>query len=112
VYLAQGNIEGLEDLIAAQGLEPAQQQLAEAALEQLQILQRSSSSVSRIADIFKQSSKAIRRAIEQCKQAGLPKNGPIRNPDVVVDLTNGEVYPQLPGGGLGDSIGNINDFLP
>jgi RHS repeat-associated protein len=111
-YIAQGNIQGLEDLIEAGGLDPAQQRIAQAGLQQIQILSRSTSSVSRLADAFRQSGKVVRRAIEQCKQAGLPKSGPIRNPDVVVDLTTGEVYPQLPGGGLGDSIGNLTDFLP
>jgi RHS repeat-associated protein len=111
-YIAQGNIQGLEDLIEAGGLDPAQQRIAQAGLQQIQILSRSTSSISRLADAFKQSGKVVRRAIEQCKQAGLPKSGPIRNPDVVVDLTTGEVYPQLPGGGLGDSIGNLTEFLP
>jgi hypothetical protein len=90
-YIAQGNIQGLEDLIEAGGLDPAQQRLAQAGLQQIQILSRSTSSVSRLADAFRQSSKVIRRAIESCKQAGLPKSGPLRNPDVVVDLTTGAV---------------------
>ena len=47
-----------------------------------------------------------------CTQSGLPKSSPIRNPDVVVDLTTGEVYPQLPSGGIGDTIGNLSDYLP
>jgi hypothetical protein len=111
-YIAQGNIQGLEDLIEAGGLDPAQQRLAQAGLQQIQILSRSTSSVSRLADVFRQSNKVIRRAIESCKQKGLPRSGPLRNPDVVVDLTDGEVYPQLPSGGLGDSIGNINQYLP
>jgi hypothetical protein len=110
-YIAQGNIQGLEDLIEAGGLDPAQQRLAQAGLQQIQILSRSTSSVSRLADAFRQSNKVIRKAIESCKQAGLPTSGPLRNPDVFV-LTNGEVYPQLPSGGLGDSIGNLAEFLP
>lgn len=32
-----------------------------------------------------------------------------RNPDVVVDTETGEIYPKTPGGGHGDSIGNISD---
>jgi len=31
---------------------------------------------------------------------------------VVVDTVTGEVYPQLPNGGIGDSIGNLNEYLP
>jgi RHS repeat-associated protein len=111
-YIAQGNIQGLETLIESGGLSPLQEKLAQAGLQQIQILARGSSNISRLADAFRQSSKVIRRAIEMCKQEGLPRGGPIRNPDVVVDLTTGEVYPQLPSGGIGDSIGNLFDYLP
>jgi RHS repeat-associated protein len=111
-YIAQGNIQGLETLVESGGLSPLQQKLAEAGLQHIQILSRSSSSVARLADAFRQSSKVIRRAIEMCKQSGLRRSGPLRNPDVVVDLTTGEVYPQLPSGGIGDAIGNIFDYLP
>jgi len=34
------------------------------------------------------------------------------NPDVLIDLATGEVYPQTVLGEIGDSIGNIFDFLP
>jgi hypothetical protein len=110
-YIARGDIQSLQNLIESEGLTSAQQALARAGLEQLQILSRSTSSVSRLADTFKQSSRAIKRAIEMCKQVGLPRGGSIRNPDVVVDLTTGEVYPQLPSGGIGDSIGNLLEYL-
>jgi len=40
----------------------------------------------------------------------LPK-GKERNPDVEVDLNTGEIYPKVPDGGIGDSIGNIYDHL-
>ena len=113
VYIAQGNIQGLEDLIAAEGLSPAQQAAAQAGLEQLQILTRSTSSVARLAQQFRRSTNQVKQAIEQCKQAGLPKSTFRRNPDVVVDLTTGEVYPQVSStGGVGDSIGNLFDYLP
>ena len=69
------------------------------------------SSTSRMAEWFGKTNKEIRRAIEICKQNGLPRNGPVRNPDVVVD-PNGTVYPQLPNGGIGDPIGNLHDYLP
>jgi len=39
----------------------------------------------------------------------LPISGPNRNPDVAVDTKTGEIFPKLPGGGVGDSIGNIYD---
>lgn len=35
-----------------------------------------------------------------------------RNPDVVVDIKTGEVYPRTPSGVGDDSIGNIKDYLP
>jgi hypothetical protein len=111
-YIAQGNVQGLQDLIASEGLNPAQQAAAEAGLEQLQILSRSTSSVAKLAQQFRRSADQVKRAIEQCKQAGLPKSTFRRNPDVVVDLTTGEVYPQVSTGGVGDSIGNLFDYLP
>jgi hypothetical protein len=66
---------------------------------------------SQIADSFGASERDVRAAIERIKQDNLPRGGPIRNPDVVVDLRTGEVYPQLPNGGRGDSIGNLHDYL-
>lgn len=33
----------------------------------------------------------------------------MKNPDVVVDGRNGDIYPKLPNGSLGDPIGNIHD---
>src|SRR5581483_12210460 len=54
--------------------------------------------------------KLIRDAIHKVKQV-LPRSGPVKNPDVKVDTRTGEVFPKTPGGGLGDSIGNIFDHL-
>ena len=51
------------------------------------------------------------QAIERCKQDGLPRNGPIRNPNVKIDPVSGEVFPEVEGGGIGDSIGNIRQYL-
>jgi len=67
---------------------------------------------SQIADSFGVPTRDVRTAIENIKQDNLPRGGPIRNPDVYVDLSTGEVYPQLPGGLRGDSIGNLHDYLP
>jgi hypothetical protein len=39
----------------------------------------------------------------------LPKSTKKRNPDCQVDVKSGEIYPEIPGGGVGDSIGNIFD---
>jgi hypothetical protein len=49
----------------------------------------------------------VRQAIERTKQDA-PLEG---NPDVYVDTRTGEVYPKVRGGGFGDSIGNIWDYL-
>jgi RHS repeat-associated protein len=53
----------------------------------------------------------VNDAIHAVKKS-IPPGAPVRNPNVVVDAITGEVYPQIPGGGLGDSIGNIFDHLP
>jgi hypothetical protein len=66
---------------------------------------------SQIADRLGVSTREVKDAIHAVK-TNLPRSGPIRNPDVVVDAVTGEVFPQLPGGGVGDSIGNIFDYLP
>jgi RHS repeat-associated protein len=69
-------------------------------------------SIAKLAQQFGYSQRQISSAIEQVKQAGMPRGGPVRNPDVVVDI-DGEVYPLGPGGAPAeDSIGNIFDFLP
>jgi RHS repeat-associated protein len=66
--------------------------------------------IGKLSRYLKRSQKEIREAIHAAKR-NLPKSGPIRNPDVAVDLDTGEIYPKVPGG-LGDSIGNIFDYLP
>jgi RHS repeat-associated protein len=67
--------------------------------------------IRKIASETGRSPKDIAKAIEQVKQQGLPKSSPIRNPDVRVDPRTGEVYPKTPDGRVGDSIGNIFDYL-
>ena len=51
----------------------------------------------------------VKKKIHNAKNKGLPKSGPVKNPDVAVDTNTGEIYPKIPGGGYGDSIGNIFD---
>lgn len=63
-----------------------------------------------IADQFGATAREVKDAIHQAK-TNLPRGGPVRNPDVSVDPVSGEIYPQLPGGGFGDSIGNMWDLL-
>ena len=67
--------------------------------------------VGNIASKLGRSPKEVKRAIENLKQQGLPKGAKQRNPDVRVDPNTGEVFPKTPDGGVGDSIGNIFDFL-
>jgi RHS repeat-associated protein len=54
------------------------------------------------------SKKEVETKIHQAKK-NMPRNTGVQNPDVVVDVTTGEIYPTVPGGGIGDSIGNIYD---
>ncbi len=56
------------------------------------------------------SESEVRDAIHKVKNEGLGRGGPVRNPDVQVNPKTGDVRPKTPGG-LGDSIGNIFDFL-
>jgi hypothetical protein len=55
--------------------------------------------------------REVKDAIHGVKDKGLGRGGPISNPDVRVHPRTGDVKPEIPGGGLGDSIGNIYDFL-
>jgi hypothetical protein len=75
------------------------------------ISRASRAAVGKLAQVFNRTSAEIRRAIELAKQAN-PPGGPIKNPDVDVDTTTGEIYPKGPNGTHGDSIGNIYDYLP
>jgi hypothetical protein len=63
-----------------------------------------------IATRFGATIREVKDAIHQAKR-NLPRGGPVRNPDVSVDPVSGEIYPQLPGGSYGDSIGNMWDLL-
>jgi hypothetical protein len=67
--------------------------------------------VGKIATDLGRTAKEVKDAIHKVKQ-GMPRDAPIRNPDVVVDTSTGEVYPKTQGAGIGDSIGNIRDYLP
>ena len=110
-YIAQGDTQGLQDFLDSGGLSSEQEAMAQAGLRRIDLLKNSTDKVSKLADKFNRTSQDIKNAIHQCKR-NLPKGGPERNPDVLVDLRNGEVYPQLSDGTIGDSIGNLLDFLP
>ncbi|MCP4352355.1 MAG: hypothetical protein GY795_43405 [Desulfobacterales bacterium] len=66
--------------------------------------------IGKIAEKTGKSKKAIKQAIHKVKEK-MPKGGPKKNPDVMVDTITGEVYPKTPSGGIGDSIGNIFNHL-
>jgi hypothetical protein len=67
--------------------------------------------VGKIAKETGRTEREIREAIHSVKR-GMPSGGPVRNPNVVVNPITGEVRPMLPGGGVGDVIGNIFDYFP
>lgn len=68
-----------------------------------------SSSIKDISNKTGLTPQEVEKRIEKAKQSNLPKGTGIRNPDVNVDTNTGEIYPKAPGGGIGDSIGNIFD---
>ena len=70
---------------------------------------RPSSSIPQIANETGLTPQEVKSRIEEHKQQNLPTGTNVTNPDVVVDLDTGEIYPQAPGGTYGDSIGNIYD---
>jgi hypothetical protein len=56
--------------------------------------------------------RQIKDAIHKVKR-DMPRSGPVRNPDVSVNTTSGNVYVKLPDGSRSeDPIGNIFDHLP
>lgn len=107
--IARGDIARLQGYLDAAGLSPAQEAAAQAGLKN--ILGRLTGNTKKLAEILGKKAKDVEKAIEQCKQAGLPRSGPIRNPNVQIDPISGEVFPEIADGGLGDSIGNILDYL-
>ncbi|WP_245553547.1 hypothetical protein [Nocardia veterana] len=69
--------------------------------------------VNKIAQHYGVPPQAVKDAIHKIKAQGAWRgNGASRNPDVVVDLDDGEVYVKMPDGSPSeDSIGNILDEL-
>lgn len=110
VAIARGNVQQLESLLESEGLSPAEESAVREGLEQLKIINRSTDSIERLSKLFRKSPDEIENAIHMCKKL-LPRNTPVRNPDVMVDMDTGEVYPKTGNGSIGDSIGNIWDHL-
>jgi RHS repeat-associated protein len=68
--------------------------------------------IGKIAQALGVSQEAVKRAIEKIKRDNLGGGGNgNQNPDVVVDIKTGEVYPKAPNGKYGDSIGDIHNYL-
>jgi RHS repeat-associated protein len=109
--ILRGDARELQALIEGGSLNPLQTQLARQGVQSISVIGRTTTSTSRVAELLGRSNREIRAAIEQCKQKSLPRSGRLRNPDVRVDPRTGEVYPDLGGGRVGDSIGNIFEFL-
>ncbi len=113
--IVRGDVKQLQTLlqngVQSGSLAPAQEMAIQAGIRSIEIIQRTTNSTTRLAELLGRRQKEIKRAIEQCKQEGLPRGGPIKNPNVRVDPRTGEVYPELPGGKIGDSIGNIFQYL-
>lgn len=70
-----------------------------------------SDKIGKIATALGATEKEVREALHKVKR-NLKVGGKTKNPDMDVDLNTGEVYPKIPGGGRGDSIGNIWEYLP
>ncbi|MEU9034345.1 polymorphic toxin-type HINT domain-containing protein [Streptomyces sp. NPDC048352] len=65
-----------------------------------------------IAQATGYSVKQVKDAIHKVKaQGGWRGIGGNKNPDMLVDPRTGEVYPQMPDGSPGESIGNIFEYL-
>jgi len=98
-----------EEYLKELAIANARRKLAEEAAKAL--AKRCTDKIGKLAQELKKTEKQIRDAIHKVKE-NLKGSGPKRNPDVKVDPATGEVYPMNPNGSLGDSIGNIFDFLP
>lgn len=108
--IVRGDSQALRNLLETGALNPTQQAAAQQGLRAIDILNKSTGNVSELAKTFGRSAKELKDAIHACKR-NMPKGGPERNPDVIVDKVTGEVYPRLSSGRIGDSIGNIFDHL-
>ena len=79
--------------------------------DELPNFQELTKNIKKLAKIFGCSEVEIRKAIHTVKRNGLPTSGYKRNPDVQIDPQTGEVYPEIEENRVGDSIGNILDYL-
>jgi uncharacterized protein RhaS with RHS repeats len=107
--------EGYPNVAAYRAAKAAQAAAKKAADEAAKaLLKRCTKNTGKIAKQFGRKEKEVRTAIEKLKQRQLRGGGGKgyrKNPDVQIDPKTGDAYPELPGGGLGDCIGNIAEFL-
>jgi hypothetical protein len=104
IKAAEGADEALEAARAAKA--------AKAAAKALE--KRCINNAGKLADRLGKSREEVNDAIHAVKKSlqRFKGKGMKGNVDVTIDPTTGEAYPIIPGGGLGDSIGNIFDYLP
>jgi hypothetical protein len=131
--IASGNIAQIEGILAgAEGVlteseiavartaitrlqQEAAKAVARAAMEQAkkELAKRCVDKTGKLANQLGKRESEVRKAIHKVKEAlsrGGGKNIP-KNPNVTVDPVTGDVFPQTPGGSIGDCIGNIFDYL-
>jgi RHS repeat-associated protein len=101
----------VEQLVAKKAAEAAAKKAAEEAAKAL--VKRCTKNIGKLAKQFNKTRKEIETAIHKAKKPlqRFKGKGQKSNVDVTIDPTTGEVYPEIPGGGLGDSIGNILDLF-
>lgn len=104
--LVRGDLTELQTLLDAAATTNAERAAVQKAID---VLARSTGNTDKLAQMLGRSEKAIRDAIHECK-SNLPRAAK-KNPNVRVDPRTGEVYPETSQGGIGDSIGNIWEFL-
>jgi uncharacterized protein RhaS with RHS repeats len=125
--IADGNAAQIQlvlDTYADAGLTEEQAALGRTALQHLerkaaeetarvaakQLEGRCINNVGKLANKFNKTPGEIKDALHKAKNNALQRfkgKGMKANVNVTVDPDTGEIYPQIPGGGLGDSVGNI-----
>jgi RHS repeat-associated protein len=113
--LASGDLELAETILAEMvelgeagpGMQAALQEAKAAAQRMAQIGARCIKNTGKLANKLGKTKKQVEQAIHAAKN----KMKVPGNPDVTVDPVTGEIYPITKGGGLGDSIGDILEWL-
>lgn len=77
------------------------------------LIKRCTKNPGKLAKQLNKTKKQIEEAIHVAKRKlqRFKGKGEKGNVDVTIDPTDGQVYPEIPGGGLGDAIDNIFDIL-